>query len=274
MSNIKLIALDMDDTLLNTDKELSERNYQALKKAAEKGVYIVPATGRLYDAIPDPVRNLDFIKYAITVNGCSIYDVEKTEYLCNVAMDIEEAYKVMDYLDTLPLIYDCYIDGTGFMTASMFYDAENYVPEPFLTLVKKFRQPVPVLKDFIREHKRPVQKIQMFIPKPEDIKGIFADLKEKFPNNQITSSLKNNIELCHEKADKGYTLLKLAEMLGIKQEETMALGDGGNDVGMISKAGFGVAMENGLPELKAVAKYVTDTCNNDGVAKAIEKFVL
>ena len=61
MSNIKLIALDMDDTLLNTDKELTERNYQALKKASEKGIYIVPATGRLYDAIPDAVRNLDFI---------------------------------------------------------------------------------------------------------------------------------------------------------------------------------------------------------------------
>jgi len=274
LSNIKLIALDMDDTLLNTEKHLSKRNMEALKKASELGIQIVPATGRLYDAIPDEVRNLDFINYAITVNGSSIYDVKKKEYLCNIAFKVEEAVEIMSYIDNLPLIYDCYIDGHGYMNAFMYEKAKEWVPEPFLSLVIKFRTPVPEIKKYIAELGKPIQKIQLFVKDVEELKKIYKDLQTRFPNADVTSSIENNIEVCTKEANKGITLLKLADMLGIAHEDTMAFGDGGNDVLMMKLAGFGVAMDNGIEEVKKNAKYITASCNEDGVAQAIEKFVL
>ena len=113
MSNIKIIALDMDDTLLNSEKHLSSRNKEALQKASELGIQIVPATGRLYNAIPDEVRELDFINYAIVVNGANIYDVKRKEYISETAIAIEKACEIMAYAETLPLIFDTYIDGQG-----------------------------------------------------------------------------------------------------------------------------------------------------------------
>jgi len=274
MDNIKLIALDMDDTLLNTEKHLSKRNEEALYKAAAKGIQIVPATGRLYDAIPEEVRNLEFINYAITVNGSSIYDVKKKEYLCNIAFPIDEATEIMSYIETLPIIYDCYIDGHGYMNQEMYDTAKEWVPEPFLTLVIKFRTPVPEIKQFIKEFGRPIQKIQLFVNERDKMRSLYDQISEKFPRADVTSSMENNIEICTKEANKGFTLMKLADMLGIAHEDTMAFGDGGNDVIMMKMAGFGVAMGNGIDAVKQNAKYITDRCDDDGVATAIEKFIL
>lgn len=274
MDNIKLIALDMDDTLLNEEKRLTKRNEEALRKAAEKGIQIVPATGRLYDAIPEEVRNLEFINYAITVNGSSIYDVRKGEYLCNVAIPIERACEIMSYVETLPVIYDCYIDGHGYMNQSMYDISPQWVPEPFLTLVLKYRTPVPEIKQFIKDFKRPVQKIQLFVQQRDKLQFIYDSVKEHFPQTDVTSSMENNIEICDINANKGFALHRLADLLGIAHEDTMAFGDGGNDVVMMKMAGFGIAMANGIDEVKNNAKYVTGDCNDSGVAQAIEKFIL
>lgn len=274
MSNIKIIALDMDDTLLNSEKHLSNRNKDALQKASELGIQIVPATGRLYTTIPEEVRELDFINYAIVVNGASIYDVKKKEYISEIAMPIKTACRIMEYAETLPVIFDAYIDGKGFMNATMYETAKEWVPEPFLTLVMKYRRPVPEIKQFIKEFGKPVQKIQVFVNQKDKIRAIYDDIKNRFPETDVTSSWENNIEICDSKANKGYALLQLADLLGIAHEDTMAFGDGGNDVQMIKMAGLGVAMENGTDNVKAVAKYITLNCNEDGVADAIEKFIL
>lgn len=274
MNNIKIIALDMDDTLLNSEKHLSSHNKEALQKASELGIQIVPATGRLYNAIPDEVRELDFINYAIVVNGASIYDVKKQQYISETAISIEKACEIMAYAETLPLIFDTYIDGQGFMNQSMYETAKEWVPEPFLTLVKKFRKPVPEIKQFIKEFGRPIQKIQLFINQQDKVKEIYDDMKSRFPETDVTSSMENNIEICDKNATKGIALLKLADLLGIDHKDTMAFGDGGNDVSMIKMAGFGVAMDNATDNVKQVAKYITLNCNEDGVADAIEKFIL
>ena len=119
MPETKLIALDLDGTLLNSDKELTERTRCALEAAAEAGIEIVPATGRFYRGMPRVVRELPFVRYVITINGAEVLDLSTGERIYSADIPAEEAAAFFAGLDSLPVIYDCYMDGWGYMTASM-----------------------------------------------------------------------------------------------------------------------------------------------------------
>ena len=142
-----------------------------------------------------------------------------------------------------------------------------------LDLVRKTRKPVQDNIAYIKEKRVPADKINMFFIE-EDARVRMRKTLAEIPGILVTSSLSNNLEINATGANKGDALLQLAEYLGIKQEETMAFGDGENDITMLRTAGIGVAMGNAEPSVKAAADYVTVTNNEAGVAAAIRKFVL
>ena len=271
MPETKLIALDLDGTLLNSDKELTERTRRALEAAAEAGIEIVPATGRLYRGMPRVVRELPFVRYVITINGAEVLDLSSGERIYSADIPAEEAVTFFAGLDSLPVIYDCYMDGWGYMTASMQERAAECITNIHsLEMVRTLRSPVPELKAFLRKEGRAVQKMQLFtadITLRDDLLGALA---EKYPQFAVTTSLPNNIEINSRLADKGRALLVLAERLGIRREETMAFGDGINDLTMIRAAGTGAAMENARAEVKRAADISAPDCDHDGVARVIE----
>ena len=117
--DIRIIALDLDGTLLNSDKELTERGYRALEAAAAKGIEIVPTTGRFYGGMPEVIRDLPFVNYAITINGAQVANVCTGEVLYRAEIPWQRAVELMEYLDTLPVVYDCYLGNGAFMTAQM-----------------------------------------------------------------------------------------------------------------------------------------------------------
>ena len=125
-NQIRLIAFDLDGTLLNAAKVLTQRNKAALEHAAEKGILIVPTTGRLFDAIPEEIREFPFLRYAITINGAAVFDTETGDNIYRAEIPIEQAIEIMSYLDKFPIIYDCYKDNTGWMTQSMWDQAEVF----------------------------------------------------------------------------------------------------------------------------------------------------
>ena len=104
--DIRIIALDLDGTLLNSNKELTERNYRALEAAAAKGIQIVPTIGRLYDGMPQMIRDLPFVNYAITINGAQVRHVHTGEVLYRAEIPWQQAVELMKYFDTLPVVYD------------------------------------------------------------------------------------------------------------------------------------------------------------------------
>ncbi len=273
MPDIRLITLDLDDTLLNSDKQISAGNEAALRRAAEAGVEVVPASGRFYDAFPEPVRRLDFVHYVIAANGAEIRDLRTGETIARAELPLAQALEVMEYLDTLPVIYDCYMGGWGWMTETLQNRAGEFAPnEHYRLMLLEKRSPVPELKAFLREKGRDVQKIQLFVQPPEKKPALMEELRRRFPALIVTSSISNNIEINAPAADKGTALGTLAAHLGFTSAQTMAFGDQLNDLSMITAAGVGVAMGNAVPELKAAADYVTADCNADGVAAAVLKF--
>ena len=118
MKKAGIIALDLDGTLLNSRKELSRVNLQVLEKAAAKGFFIVPTTGRFYDAMPECIKEMPFVQYAITINGAQVQDLAEEKTVCQAELPWKQAVAIMEWLDGFPVIYDCYMDNDAFMTAA------------------------------------------------------------------------------------------------------------------------------------------------------------
>ncbi len=274
MHKIRLIALDLDGTLLSSDKKLSEKNAAALEKAAQQGIEIVPATGRFYRGMPQVIRELPYVNYVISVNGAQVYDVANDKTLCGSEMPWERAVDVMKRLDELDVIYDCYQDGWGRMTQEFYDRAEEYAANVHsLDMILNLRTPVPELKAYLEERGSGVQKIQIFFRDMELREKTLEALPKEFPDLVVTTSIVNNIELNSREATKGAALKKLAEHLGIPDAQTMAFGDDLNDITMLQDAGIGVAMENACDAVKQAADYVAPDCDDDGVAQAINHFL-
>lgn len=273
---IKLIATDLDGTFVDDQKQFLDENVQAFAECAEKGIHIVPATGRTIIGIPDEIRNLPGVRYAITSNGASVVDLKSGEVISSCEMSTETVIKIMELARDSEddIMYDAYVKGIGYTRQDFWDNLLRYVPNPaILDLVRKTRKAVPDNIEYIKNAGVNVEKINLFFITEEArvrMRNVLADI----PGIVVSSSLSNNLEINAVGADKGGALLRLAEQLGIYQEETMAFGDGENDISMLRMAGFGVAMENSGDNVKTAADYVTVTNNEAGVAVAIRKFVL
>lgn len=272
---IKLIALDLDGTLLNSEKKLSARNYAALERAAALGIQIVPCTGRLLCALPEAVRGLPFLHYAICVNGAQVVDAETGQTLCRADIPHERGMEVFRTLSALPGVYDCYMDGQGWMDAAMYDRLEEFAGSPqSLAFLRSIRTPVPDFLGYMAEKKRDFQKIQIFFHTREERMRYEAELSGPLGDLNLTSSCANNIEINSRLAAKGEAMAALCRTLDFGPENAMCFGDGTNDISMLRLAGVGVAMENAEPCVKEAADVVTASCDEDGVAQMIERTLL
>lgn len=220
---IKLIALDLDGTLLNDDKLVSERNRNALQRAADAGVWIVPSTGRFYDGMPSVVRELPYIRYAITINGAQVFDMQKKKTLYRAEISPQEADRLFAYMDTLPVIYDCYQNGWGWMDQRHYDRIEAFLEDRFeLDMAYSLRTPVVDLRQTMRRRNQPIQKSQMFFRDLERRRQELARLPKLFPNLAVSTAIYNNIEINSRDANKGRALQELCKALGVDISQAMA----------------------------------------------------
>ena len=272
--SIKLIAFDLDGTFLYDDKSIPEENMRLLKSAAAQGVHIVPATGRVLSVLPKELMALSELCYMIGANGALVSDIREDKEIYSAKIPLERALEVYAYADSQGLSYDCYLDNHGYMSAHMYDTIQNIVTIPgILNLIRTNRTRVDELKDYLRGRADALQKIQFYVSDPEKKARIMAELREKFPDLRTTSSLPMNIEINGGGASKGQALCALCEYLGIDIRDTVAFGDGSNDLDMIQFAGTGVAMANAVDELKSAADFVTLSNMECGFARALEKFM-
>lgn len=273
--NIKMIGFDLDGTLLNSNKEISDYTRDVMREAVEQGVIILPATGRPLTGIPKPVMALPGIRYAVTANGARVVDVQEDKVLHEALLPYEKGKELLEIFAKYDTYREVYYEGFGYATADMVECIEEYMPiKPMIEYMRTTRRRVPDVEAMFHEKKMAVDKLQALFRDTETRDLAMKEVKEKVQGAAVTSALGNNIEANGEDAQKGIALLKLGEILGIKKDEIMAFGDGSNDMDMIRRVGFGVAMENGIDEIKEAADYITVTNDEHGVAKAIEKFVL
>ena len=270
---IKLIAFDLDGTLLDDLKNIPDKNLQALERARDMGIELVPATGRLYKAVPDFLK--DMCRYFMLINGAKVYDSLKNKVIHEAYIPWELALRIYEYADTFDCEYDAYIDDSAYMTESMWNGFENYIVDKnYAVSMKKLRDPVPDLKQMILEKKCSVQKIQFFFKTCEERDARLEILKKVFPEIMPTMSLGSNVEINAKEANKGAGLEAVCKAIGIHTENAVAFGDGTNDLAMIKAAGTGVCMINGAAACLSAADLITEFDNNSGgMGREIEKLL-
>ncbi len=272
MGQVKLVAFDLDGTLFNDKKEVTPETFATLEQAANMGVEIVPATGRFWNAIPESIKAMKFVNYALTLNGAAIFDVKAGRTIYECAIPIHRAETLCRVFDDLGVIYDLVAEGSGYMRRDL-YDrlADVMIGEWQVKVVRDMRLPVDDVYETLRG-KNGVQKMQIYTLDKTLRENLLKSLPHVFPKLLFTSSVPNNIEINDPKANKGDGLKFLAEYLSIPIESTLAFGDGLNDMSMIQSAGVGAAMSNGIPELKEIADYIAPSNNENGVAEGVKRF--
>ena len=268
----KLIAFDLDNTLLNTKKEVTPETLRVLKLAAELGIEIVPVTGRAWNAVPDAVKSMEFVRYAVTLNGAEIVDVKNGVTIAEALLPVERGITLCHVFDDLGLVYDCIAGGTRYMKRECWDRIESVSMGEWQT--KIMRSSSTPIDDIIAavSGTKGIQKMQIYTIDSELRENLLKAFPVVFPKLLFTSSVANNIEINDPKANKGDGMRLLAEKLNIPVSATMAFGDGLNDLSMIRTAGIGVAMENACKELIEIADHVTSDCDHDGVAEGIKTF--
>lgn len=272
--SIKLVAFDLDGTMLDSRKQISPRNLEAIKACADRGIYVVPATGRTILGVPKEIKALPGVRYAITLNGGMMTDLEDSTIIREQRLAKDVTIEILDKVSKYHVMYDAYIKGIGISEARFFYHLDEYqLSEEMQKLVRMTRTVVPDIKEYVKESTILPEKINLYFDNleiREEIRNIISARGDVI----VTSSMWNNLEINAMGATKGEGLAHLAAYLGLRMNETMACGDGENDFNMIQMAGIGVAMGNAEEQLKQLADYVTADNDGDGVALAIEKFAL
>lgn len=279
MKDIKLVALDLDGTLFDNSSRISKRNLTAIRSITDKGIHVVISTGRPFEGIPfDQIKGTG-INYAITANGSGIYEISTGKCLYENAMDEELVTPILNFLLTRDIHMDAFIGGKGYTPVQCVETAQKLtVPSSIKNYIITTRTRLDNILQFIHENQLKVQKMTLNFYPAADGTLIDRETVRKFlvSNPSITTVCGgyNNLEFTRADANKGVGLRKLAEILGVNPDATMAIGDTENDLAIIEAAGIGVAMGNATDAVKARADYVTTTNTKDGVAAAIERFIL
>ena len=279
MKDIKLVALDLDGTLFDNSSRISKRNLTAIRSITDKGIHVVISTGRPFEGIPfDQIKGTG-INYAITANGSGIYEISTGKCLYENAMDEELVTPILNFLLTRDIHMDAFIGGKGYTPIQCVETAQKLtVPSSIKNYIITTRTRLDNILQFIHENQLKVQKMTLNFYPAADGTLIDRETVRKFlvSNPSITTVCGgyNNLEFTRADANKGVGLRKRAEILGVNPDATMAIGDTENDLAIIEAAGIGVAMGNATDAVKARADYVTTTNTKDGVAAAIEHFIL
>lgn len=268
--NIKCIALDLDRTTLNAQGILSEGNQKALEYAISKGVHIVIASGRPFDALPKDVLAVSGIEYAITSNGAAIYHVPTGTRLHSYTMEPAAVREVLQLTQEEPVVYETFVDGIAYIDAALLADPAAYgFGDPrSIAYLNATRHPQENILQFIEEHIHELDSLDLIFW-DRDISRRVGEQILQVPSLYHTSTIWQLLELSHSDAGKHSGVRFVAERLGLSPAEIAAFGDGDNDVEMLQYVGCGVAMANASPTCLAAADRVTGRYDEDGVAQGI-----
>ena len=268
----KMLVTDMDYTLLNKEKKVSDRNREALRRAMEKGVHMVVATGRIYTSARIYAKLLGLDTPIIASNGALIKDASKTIFRDILSQDtvremlrLCHKYGVYCHFFTENTIY-----SEKLINVSLRYTEWNkYMGEEDQVRIRI----VDDGEEIVEAAKSEVLKAVVFDDDDEKIQKLRDGIMETGIVS-VSQSMKHNLEVMNKGVTKGNAVRILAQMYGINREEIIAIGDNENDISMIEYAGLGIAMGNAEEILKRAADHVTGDYQEDGVAAAIEKFIL
>jgi len=265
MTSYKLIAIDLDDTLLNDKLEVTAATRDALAEAVSRGVQVTLATGRMFASAKQTAGQVGLNVPIITYQGSLVRNLLDEQVLYERSVDLEAVRRLYAYTRANKLHLQTYIDDKLYS----FDDGDKLA-----AYAKQSNIPYIVETELDALPAGNHTKL-IIIDEPAKLDEIAPELHALLgPDVHITKSKPHYLEFTHREGTKGHALRFLAEHYGYSMDETIAIGDSWNDREMVEAAGLGVAMANAVPALREIADYVTLSNNEDGVKHVIDKFVL
>lgn len=295
---VRLVALDLDGTLLNRRSQITPRTRSAVLTASQQGVVVVPATGRALATLPPEVAQLPGVRYVLTTNGAAVWDLgsepmssvysryadaEKRQITQPVCL-LQRLFPPQKAREVFGLCQQYEGELTVFSDGRAIKDRESQD----LAAARMARhcsteadQPydgrftvVPDLAEWMSREAHAIEKFCLFFGSAEKAQAVLPAFRQ-LKGVEVVQGSPDNVEVTAQGVDKGEALLALADQLGIPRSETMAVGDSENDRALLEKAGVSAAMANAMPSIQALADYVSQAdCDADGVAELFEKLVL
>lgn len=272
--DIRLVALDLDGTLFTDQKTITPRTLAALAEALRRGVTVAPATGRPATGLPDALLALPGLRYALTSNGARVWDLAQNAPVAEFLMQKAQAEAALRVLEGYDCVTDLFVQGRRMSIASQLARMERIISPAMLAYMRSTRTEVEDIYAYLAASPALPEKVSVVFAQNAQRAEAWQRLEGLGLGLVLSSSLDKNLEINAPGVTKGRGLLALARHLGLAKHQLMACGDSGNDLAMLEAAGLGVAMGNAEPAVKAAAGYITASNEEDGVALAVERFVL
>ena len=271
--DIKVIAMDLDGTALNHQKQLTERTRAAIQNAAKSGIQIVVATGRTFSSLAPEVLAMPEITCAITSNGAVVNRIPDGAVLLHNYPNPETVSEIAGMIQGEKIDTEVCTGGQAYIGQSYYDRVLEGKTNRDVQYVKTTRHPVPDIYQFLLEHRVAIENINLNFKTLEE-KQQWQQRFQKLPGVTPTSSFLFNVELGGATTSKAHALQALLDEWKMTSQQVMAFGDSENDLGMIQLAGIGVAMANGMEEVKQAADLLAESNEEDGVAKIIEQLIV
>lgn len=288
----KLIAIDLDGTLLNSYGEVTEKTKNAVKRALEKNIEVVLASGRPIASVENLSNEIGANNFLISGNGAILYDIKQKEIIYDKLLTQKQLLNIVDICEQNSIYYNIYTENQVITKAlnynTLFYYKENAHKE------EEKRTSINIVSDVKDYISKSESEKFLKVTVCDQSRIIFNSIIKKLRNitdidvldvshmsRKVIKSGTEEVpveyfytEITNKNVNKWTALEDLIQRLDIKKEEVIAIGDNINDREMIEEAGFGVAMDNSTGPIKQIADYITKDNNSDGVAEVIEKFIL
>lgn len=271
----KLLAVDLDMTLLDREKKISQRNKMAIKLAKQRGLHVVLCSGRILKGVMYFAKILGLLdEVVVACNGAIVRDLRTNQNVYYVGLDSNSSTEIAKICKEYNIYYHYYYNDIIVAqrldySSKFYYEKNKELPED-----ERIEIVVDDSLDTIKSCGNLITKFVIIDKDVEKVDYVRKKIEENVSNIETTKSDINILEVMRRGVNKKKALERVCSYFNIDKKEVIAIGDNENDIEMIGFAGFGIAMGNAIDSLKEIADYITDSYENDGVAKAIEKFVL
>ncbi len=265
---IKLLAVDMDGTCLNSKGKMTDKTFEALKKAAENGVTVVPTTGRNITCLPKRLQGESFYRYVISSNGALVVDLKENKEIFKAYIDTDTAVEILNKCKKHLILVAAHIDRDYYVEGPFLYMGVKHFLKDDATVLKYVNN----LAKAIKKNSCLVEEFQFFYHS-EKYKDVIKEIISPYPHICSANS-DRYAEVFNSGGSKGTALLALGKHLGISPDEIACAGDEENDLSMFGVAGHRFAMGNAIDAVKEKATVILPSNDEDGIAEAVNKYVL
>ncbi|MCI8326150.1 MAG: Cof-type HAD-IIB family hydrolase [Lachnospiraceae bacterium] len=273
MREYKLIALDLDGTLLDDEKKISKKNISAVQKAIERGKTVIFNTGRCPAEIEEYLELLEGVRYVNSMSGALVFDSRNDKIIYSKPLESDMVKKLME----ISLKEECmlhFMKKLSIVQRDEIPKMSNYGMQKYQKMYERVTTKWENLVEEYYQNPFPVEKLNIYFTSAESRQRTKERILEAGLEAEMMYAEESSLEICEKGVDKGIGLQKLCDYLQIPIEDTIVLGDADNDYPALKAAGLGVAMGNANERLKGIADVVAKDNNHDGCAQIIEEYLL